>query len=501
MTTKVVKGSAWTFASQIVPMLVSFVSTPFIIRFLGSESYGVLILIGLIPNYFSFADFGMGIASTNFGSDAFARGDLQGEAEAVRTSLAFALCTSLIVALPVFIFAPQILTTFNVPTELLGEAIPALRVTSIGFVVGIAGSVLNTPQLTRLRMDLSAMIGVSNRLLVSILTPLVLYLGGGLLEAALVALVVAAGGLLSHLIVSRRLLNELWGLKLAPPLVRPLLKFGVGLVIAGLAGILLANFEKAAISKLVSVQSLAYYSVAFTLASTATMLSSAMVQSLVPAFAQLLQSPDRNRFEVLFRRCVRINVVGILPMLVVMYVVAAPFFGLWAGPEFAQESTGPFHVLLLGLLFNLVAYIPHSSITASGRTDALAIIYWAELPFYVVTATVLIYYYGILGAALAWTVRVAVDAGIVIRISSKITGISFAFFRDLVPVLLSGSILILPLIFYSSIESVPVQMIVTAASIAVYLFLIWRFSLPGDEREWILQRRSFALGKVIASFR
>jgi O-antigen/teichoic acid export membrane protein len=188
-------------------------------------------------------------------------------------------------------------------------------------------------------------------------------------------------------------------------------------------------------------------------------------------------------------------------MLVVMYVVAAPFFGLWAGPEFAQESTGPFHLLRLGFLFNLVAYIPHSSITASGRTDALAIIYWAELPFYVVTATVLIYYYGILGAALAWTVRVAVDAGIVIWISSKITGISFAFFRDLVPVLLSGSILILPLIFYSSIESVPVQMIVTAASIAVYLFLIWRFSLPGDEREWILQRRSFALGKVIASFR
>jgi hypothetical protein len=86
MTTKVVKGSMWTLAGQVAPLLVSLVTTPFVIRMLGSEGYGVLILIGLIPTYFSFSELGMGIASTRFASEAYARGDLEGEARAIRTA-------------------------------------------------------------------------------------------------------------------------------------------------------------------------------------------------------------------------------------------------------------------------------------------------------------------------------------------------------------------------------------------------------------------------------
>ena len=70
MTTKVVKGSMWTLAGSVAPLAVSFISTPFIIRYLGAESYGVLLLVGLIPAYFSFADFGMGVASTKFAAEA-----------------------------------------------------------------------------------------------------------------------------------------------------------------------------------------------------------------------------------------------------------------------------------------------------------------------------------------------------------------------------------------------------------------------------------------------
>jgi len=48
MTTKVVKGSLWTLAGQVAPLGVSLVTMPFVIRMLGAESGGVLILVGLI---------------------------------------------------------------------------------------------------------------------------------------------------------------------------------------------------------------------------------------------------------------------------------------------------------------------------------------------------------------------------------------------------------------------------------------------------------------------
>src|SRR5687768_3804067 len=115
MTTKVVKGSMWTLGGSVLPLAVSFVSTPFVIRFLGAEGYGVLVLVGLIPTYFAFADFGMGIASTKFASEAYAEGDQVKEGEVVRTAALIALCFSLIFAIPIFIFSHWIVTLFNVP--------------------------------------------------------------------------------------------------------------------------------------------------------------------------------------------------------------------------------------------------------------------------------------------------------------------------------------------------------------------------------------------------
>src|SRR5687768_10661544 len=95
MTTKVVKGTLWTLIGLIVPILFSLFATPIVTRLLGVESYGLFVLILLIPSYFSFADFGMNIASTKFGSAAFAEGSPEREARIVRTAVLIALISSL----------------------------------------------------------------------------------------------------------------------------------------------------------------------------------------------------------------------------------------------------------------------------------------------------------------------------------------------------------------------------------------------------------------------
>ena len=86
MTTKVVKGSLWTLAGQVLPLFASLATTPMIIRLLGNEGYGVLILITLIPTYFSFSELGMGVASTRFASEAYGRGNLGEEGRTIRTA-------------------------------------------------------------------------------------------------------------------------------------------------------------------------------------------------------------------------------------------------------------------------------------------------------------------------------------------------------------------------------------------------------------------------------
>src|SRR5712691_4239192 len=87
MTTRVVRGSFWILGGQGVTMLASLIATPFVIRWLGTEAYGVLALINVLVGYLAFADLGMGTASTRFGADAHARNDNEGETTVIWTSL------------------------------------------------------------------------------------------------------------------------------------------------------------------------------------------------------------------------------------------------------------------------------------------------------------------------------------------------------------------------------------------------------------------------------
>jgi len=490
MTTRVVKGSLWTLVGQVLPLFVSLVSTHFVIKYLGSEGYGIVILVGLIPNYFAFADLGMGMASTKFGAEAYGEGNRQKEGEIVRTAGFIALLTSLLFAVPIFIFShPIVADWFKVSENAQTSASLALKITSASFVLGILASVFNTPQLSRLRMDLNTLVNAVPKILMGIVTPLVLYFGGYIVEAVWVAFGAACLIIIGTVFASGRLLPELYAPTINRVYFRPLLKFGSGWLIAMIAAISLTNLEKFFLTRLVSVDSLTFYSVAYTFANMAGMFTTAMTQSLVPAFSQLLSPDKRAEFDMLFARVIRLNLIWILPTIMILFVIAKPFFTIWAGANFGEASSPPFYVLLIGLFFNILAHIPHSTITSSGRTDVFAKLYWIELVLYLFAVWALVSSFQIQGAAIAWALRCAIDGFIIIWLAKRIVGVSFKFFNHFVS-LLVGVILLLPpvgfvLVFGNfSLWLIPLTML----SVALYLLVIWKTFMDDDERRWIGSR-------------
>jgi O-antigen/teichoic acid export membrane protein len=491
MTVKVVKGSVWTLIGQVIPMAVALFAAPFTIRFLGSEGYGVLVLLSVIPSYFGFADLGMGIASTKFASEAYAKGDRREEAEVVRAAglIAFVFC--LFFAVPLFLFSSPIVREFNVPEHFLDVASVGLKIASASFVLSVLALVFNTPMLSRLRMDLNSLVNTVPKVIISGGVPIVLYFGGGIVGAILTSLCASVIGLLGVVWFSGRLLPEMFGLSIRREHFRPLLKFGVGLLIGGIAAVMLVNFEKLALPKMVSVRSLAYYSVAFTLASMANTFSAAMMQSLVPAFSQLLAPQKKEQFDTLFARSMRFNLIVLLPTLMVLAVISRPFFTIWAGREFGDASTLPFYILLFGLFFNIVAYIPHSTITARGRTDIFAKLYWFEFAFYVGAVLALINWFGIAGAAAAWSLRVILDAFIIIWFSKRVSYVSFHFLHHSQNLLLGIAILLPPVVFAIAVDNFSLWLAaLVPASLLLYALVIWKRFVEPEERTWILARAS-----------
>jgi O-antigen/teichoic acid export membrane protein len=178
-----------------------------------------------------------------------------------------------------------------------------------------------------------------------------------------------------------------------------------------------------------SVETLAYYGIASTLAGMAIMFGTAMHQSLVPAFSQLLDPAKREELDRLYTRTVRINMIGMAPLFATLFVISGPFFTLWAGPEFGLESTPPFYIMIVAVLFSLWAYVPVSLLIARGRTDILAKVYWLELLPYLGLTALLTAKFGAKGAALAWGGRVLFDTCVMTYLGSRISSLPIWIFR------------------------------------------------------------------------
>lgn len=488
MTTKVVKGSLWTLAGQVIPLGASIVATPFVIRLLGAEGYGVLILVGLIPTYLGFADMGMSIASTKFGSEAYAAGDAEREALTVRTAAVIAMFAAVPAATLIALSSDRLVTLFNVPDHLAAEAALALKVAAVTFVLNFLNAIFNTPQLARLRMDMNTLVTSGFRMAGIIATPIVIYLGGGLLGAVIVLLIASLATLIGHIWVSGRLLPQLLDITIDRSSIRPLLKFGAALVLSGIAGIVLVNAEKGMLSTLLSPKALAYYYVAFTLVNMMAMFSSAMVQSILPAFSQLQDSGARSHLNSLYSRGIRMNLIWLVPSLVSLSIIAKPFFTHWAGPDFGRESVLPFYIMLGGIVVNVIAYFPHTAILASGRTDLMARLYLIEVIPYVLLVWGLAYRWGISGVAAAWSIRAIADALIIFVLAKRFANVHFQW-RHAGSFAMASGVMLLPFLINLVYQNFTIWIIgLAAAAVAVYSYIIWKAVLESEEVGWITKQ-------------
>lgn len=217
------------------------------------------------------------------------------------------------------------------------------------------------------------------------------------------------------------------------------------------------------------------------------MFSGSIVQSLLPAFAQLQTEDKSDHLGSLYSTGVRLNLVWIVPTIAFLFVVAKPFFSIYyKDPRFGQESTIPFYILLAGVAFNIVAYLPYSSIMAAGRVSVLAKLFWIEVVPYLVLTVFLTRSFGIIGAAMAWSIRAIVDSVIQFVLAGKVANVRFKIgdfgLRSLGAILIFGPTISLCVLRPEwLVWIVPLFLL----SLAVYAVFSWRVLLSGLEREWL----------------
>jgi O-antigen/teichoic acid export membrane protein len=157
-----------------------------------------------------------------------------------------------------------------------------------------------------------------------------------------------------------------------------------------------------------SMTAVAYYTTPYEVVTKIRLVPAALVGVLFPAFASSFAT-NANRTERMFRTGVKCLFLVLFPITLVTVTFAREGLTLWLGSEFARNSARVVQWLAVGVFLNSLAQVPFALIQGVGRPDLTAKLHLFELPLYVVALWLLVGRYGILGAAVAWVLRAAVD--------------------------------------------------------------------------------------------
>lgn len=408
----VARSGLWAGGGQFAALIAALLATPFTIRLLGPVKYGLWSLLRSVLVYFQLADLGMATASTRFAAERYAHDDAVGEGTVIWSALAVTVALTAAAAIVASLVAPFLVTSvLHVPTGLRSSGVLALRLVCVAAVAYAATNVITTPQQVRLRFR-SVTLAMSGPAVSQVAAaPVVLAaVAGGVVTMAAVmatAWIVAAG---LNFRAAARLLPVLRRPRVTGATLRPIVKYGGALAISGLADIPLSTASWFLLAHFRSATAVAYYAAASALGLLITVIPLAVFQPMLPALTRLASEERFDEHRRLYHQVLRGAFLLSTSAALVLAFLGHPFLALWAGPVYGVHSAGAFYVILVGLWFNTLAYVPYGQLLASGRTSTLAVIHLAELIPYLLLAAVLTSDFGVVGAASASAVRLIVDS-------------------------------------------------------------------------------------------
>ncbi len=409
------RNTLYNLVGRTLPLLVAIAAVPALIRALGVDRFGMLMLAWAVIGYSSLFDLGLGRATTRFIAHHRATGRLQELPGLVWQSWLLTAGLGVIVAATLATTTPLLIErVFRVPDLLVAETkmafysmaalLPVVLLTT-----GVRG-VLEAHQ----RFDLINAVQVPGAianyvlpLLVSLVTP---HLG-----------VVVVVLMVSRAVVCVTLM--LFSFRVMPALRRgpggggggdimPLVRFGGWLTVSSIVSPIMEYADRVLIGALLTLTAVAYYATPYTVVSQLHLVSGSLLIVLFPAFSGLTGSGHTASASDLYRRAVKYVFLLLAPIVLVLMIFARDLMAIWIDGEFAAHSHRVVTVLAFAMLINALGRVPYGLLQAAGRPDIPAKFHLLEVLPFIVISWIAIKYIGITGAAAAWAVRAAVDAAL-----------------------------------------------------------------------------------------
>ena len=164
--------------------------------------------------------------------------------------------------------------------------------------------------------------------------------------------------------------------------------------------------DKFIVSNVLGANKLALYSAPAEGVSRLVNVPIALSKALFPKISNAKTLEEQKKLEK-----VSYIVIGTFcfPLVIIVFIFAKEIMTMWMGSNYGIATENILRILIIGFFFNALAQVPYTIIQSKGFSKYTALIHLVEILPYLLSVFYATKYYGIIGAATVWTVRVIVD--------------------------------------------------------------------------------------------
>jgi O-antigen/teichoic acid export membrane protein len=425
LRSRVGRNALLNLAGLAVPLLIAAIVLPTLTHALGPARFGLLGVSWAFLEYLTLFDVGLGKATVRFVADSIARGT-HDVSQITSVSLSVQLMIGTSAAVILAYFAPSLAHhVFRVDPSLMDEASRLFVVVALNLPVVLAlttfRGVLEGAQHFRLSNSIKIPVSAGSIIIPAILARM----GQSLPDMLLWVLAWRALASLVTLYAIRRVIPEF---RVEPPRdwrrLKSLISFGGWVAVSGVVSPMLVYFDRFALGARSGLTAVGYYTAPYEGITRLLIIPNSVIAALFPLLTGLGVVAASGRIDRLFASSIRaVTLMMCIPAAIAL-VFAPVILRVWMGPEYALQGELALRILSVGVLINALAHIPYTFLEAAGRPDVPAKFHMIELVIHVPFAWYMVGMYGITGAAIAWTTRVALDTTLLLTAASRIVPVS-----------------------------------------------------------------------------
>ncbi len=395
-----------------LPLFVGLLTIPWLIDKMGVEVFGLLTLGWTLVGFASVFDLGLGRALTREVSERMTQ-----QAEDSLWSLCLYAGKMMLLSATVVFFVFEAVTPWlmgqvlTLSSVLVQEAMTSVQLLLVSIPIVVASSLLVAVLEGTGQVQKVSLIRVLMGILIFIAPVWAWQADYGLIGVMASLVLARLFGFVGYLLASWSLLLS-WHQRSNTHTKldkRQLLRSGGWMSVSTVMTPILTTLDRFVIGAMLSVSMVAYYATPVDMLMKLQVFSSALMGVVFPAFAATYLSNTQRTVELFSKSLL---LIGAVMFAVALSALTLGQLGLtiWLGESFAEQSKWVLYWAALGLFANALSFVPFALLQAIDRADITAKTNLFEMPVYFAFLYWALCEWGIVGAAIASTLRLVMNS-------------------------------------------------------------------------------------------